>query len=155
MKLADRLMLTWRAKLAQLLVLLNALIVLGRMLDVVSWSDAQVLLVMTATSTTVTLIVAVLAHVWRSTTSEPVAVGATIGAFVPSVLLLLNGFGVTELSEATIEAVIGVVVAAGALFGITITRSKVAPIGPNVDPDYVNAAIPTDRGLPPGQQLDA
>lgn len=67
---------------------------------------------------------------------EPVAIGGLVIALVNSVIQLLVLLGVVSLTADELAGVNIVLVNAVALITAIVSRSRVAPVGPNIDPDF-------------------
>jgi hypothetical protein len=91
----------------------------------VDWSAAQTALVMAEAAAVAGFVTALVAHVIRGTSPEPVALAATFTATVSATLALGSGFGWWSLTEQQTSAVAGVVTAVLGVGGAVFARDRV------------------------------
>jgi hypothetical protein len=128
-KLPDRV----KGVLAALGGLAIALISLLTAFGAVSWSPAQTGLATAEVAAVLAFLSACVAHFWRSTPKEPVAVGGTLTALVAATLASLSGFNAWTLSQTEMSALVGVVTAFLAVAAALIARTKVSPTSATID----------------------
>lgn len=130
-------------------VLVNAVIVALVAFNVIDWSLDQAALVVAAVASGVLFFGSLVAHFKKGTSTEWIAVGTTLTAFVGSGLAALNAVNVLDLTRSQIETIIGVLVAALGISTGAVARERATTVdvpGP-VDPPVISALIdplPTD-----------
>jgi hypothetical protein len=93
--------------------------------DAVDWSESQTLLVVAEVEAVTGLVSAVVAHFWRGTKEEPVAISAALTAFLTATGALVTGFGWWDLTEEQIAALLSVCTALVAAVAAAVARSEV------------------------------
>lgn len=129
-----------------LAVFLGAVIAALSGFNLIHWTEAETSAVILEVLVTVALATSIIATLRPDTTKEPVAVTTALVAWCQATVALITVFDVITASQAGL--LVGVISTGAVLLGVHV-RDQVAPIGPNIDPDYVDAPEPTDRGLPP------
>lgn len=114
-----------KARIAQVVIVVAAVVAVLAGFDIVHWSAAQSALVGAEASSGLILILAVQQHFHAGTAEEPVAVAGSITAFSSSTFALLVGFQIVHWSDEQIALVLGLVVAIVTLAGSWAARAEV------------------------------
>lgn len=113
---------------AAALVLVNALVAMVIGLGDIVLTVAESGAIYLVASTSVGLVVAVVAHVRPETAKEPVALGAALLAELQAILGLLVVFTVFGLTKGDAALIDGVIITGAALVGVVFVRRKVTPV---------------------------
>ena len=113
---------------AAALVLVNALVAMVIGLGDIVLTVAESGAIYLVASTSVGLVVAVVAHVRPETAKEPVALGAALLAELQAILGLLVVFTVFGLTKGDAALIDGVIITGAALVGGVFVRRKVTPV---------------------------
>lgn len=97
---------------------------------IVDWDTAETALMTAWAAATVVFVGSVVAHFKRGTTTEWVAVGGSLMAFVTTTLTALNAIDVLHWDQSQVELVVGLLAAGLGIFGIQVVRSRVTPYPP-------------------------
>ena len=114
-----------RAVVGALGTLAVALLTIVTVFRAVTWSAAQTALVTAEAAAVAGFVTALVAHLIRGTSREPVALAATFTATVSATLALGSGFGWWSLTEQQTSAVAGVVTAVLGVGGAVFARNRV------------------------------
>ena len=108
----------------------------------VDWSAAQTALATTEAGTAIGLITALGAHFYPASPREPVAVAATLTAWLSATLALGTGFNWWTLTQEQISALVALVTAVLGVGGAWLARGKVFSAPP---PQERRTASPGSR----------
>jgi hypothetical protein len=116
---------TVKGVLVALGALATAVIVFLTTLGIVDWSAAQTALVTAEAGTIIGFVSALVAHRWKGTKEEWVAVGATLTAAVTATLALGTGFDWWDLTEKEVSAIASLITAIVGIGTAMFARSQV------------------------------
>ena len=114
-----------KALLGALAPLAVAVIGVLTVFDIVHWSDGQTALVTAEVGANIGLVSPVVAHFWPGTKQEPVALAATLTAFLSATAALGTAFGWWDWTEEEASAVVGLITAIFGIGGALLARSRV------------------------------
>jgi hypothetical protein len=120
------------AVVAAIGTLAAAIIGLITSLGAVDWSAAQISLVTAEVAATIAFLTAIITHFWPDTKKQPVAVAATLTAFLTATLTLGTGFAWWSFTAAQASALVAVVssiigVGSGLIARNLVTADKTPP----------------------------
>lgn len=123
-----------KTRIASVVALVTAIVVVLNIFDITNWSEAQSLVVGSEASAMLILIMAVTQHFRPNTAEEPVAVASSFYAATATTINVFVVFQWVAWSDEQIAAVLSLVTIALALIGGWATRSVVtAPRTPPTD----------------------
>lgn len=114
-----------RARIAQVLALVTAIVAVLIAFDIVDWTTGQGVLVGALASSVLVLILAIQQHFRPNTAEEPVAIAGSVTATASSTVALLVGFQIVHWSDQQIGVALGLVAVLVTLVGSWAAREAV------------------------------
>lgn len=114
-----------KALLVALAPLAAAVITVLTVFSIVNWSAPQTALVTTEALSLIGLLSAVVAHFWRGTAKEPVALAATFTAALSATIALGTGFAWWCMTAEQTTAVVSLVTAIAGVGTAVVARGRV------------------------------
>lgn len=117
-----------RARIAQVVTLVAAVVAVLAGFDIVHWSPAQSTMVATEASSFLIVIMAIEQHFRPGTPGEPVAIAGSISAFSSSTFAFLVGFEIVDWTPEQVGLVLGLVAVVITLVTTWAARANATPV---------------------------